>query len=116
MTEQKEFLTFLNGEVMPHSKAVLGLQTSGAGSAGGFYDGERTFNGRIFKLRKHLERLYNGLKFSGIDAGMTIDEMERITNSIVESNSTLLAPGEELSVTQVVSVVPPKTEGQGPRF
>ena len=35
MTEQREFLTFLNGQVMPHSQAVLELQRSGAGSAGG---------------------------------------------------------------------------------
>ena len=114
MNEQREFLTFLNGQVMPHSQAALELQRSGAGSAGGFYDGERTFNGRIFKLRKHLERLYNGLKYSGIDPGMTMEEMERITNSIVESNAALLAPGEEFSVTQIVSVVPPNSEGQEP--
>lgn len=112
MTEQIEYLTFLNGQVMPHSQAVVELQRSGAGSAGGFYDGERTFNGRIFKLRKHLERLYNGLNHSGIDAGMTIEEMERITNSIVESNSALLARGQEFSVTQIVSVLDSKSEGQ----
>ncbi|MCH8061701.1 MAG: aminotransferase class IV [Chloroflexi bacterium] len=43
---------------------------------------------------------------------MTIEEMERITSSIVESNAALLGPGEELSVTQIVSVVPPLSEGQ----
>ena len=74
-----ELLTYLNGQIMPHSQAMAALQAEGVPSADGFYDTERTFDGMVFRLRHHLERLYGGLAFAKIDAGLSLDEMERAT-------------------------------------
>ena len=71
-----ELLTYLNGQIMPHSEAMAALQAQGPEAAGGFYDTERTFDGQVFRLRHHLERLYRGLTFSKIDPGLTLEEMD----------------------------------------
>jgi len=75
MSNPRELLSYVNGEIMPHSQAMALLQQrQSVQSPGGYYDAERTFGGQIFKLRQHLERIYNGLHFSQIDPGLTIDE------------------------------------------
>lgn len=106
---KRELTTYLNGELMPHSEAVAALQSEEAQSAGGFYDSARTFDGRVFKLRQHLQRLYNGLNATGIDPGLTIDEMEETSLRLLEANRHALGDGDELVITQVVSRIPPSS-------
>ena len=115
MVEPRELVTYLNGEILPHSEAVTALQGKNLESSGGFYDVERTFNGRLFKLGHHLERLYRGLKSAGVEPGMTPEEMEAVTREVLEANLHLLRPGHEFTVTQVVSTSPtasPKDEAE----
>ena len=114
MTSSAEFVAYVNGEVMPQSRAVQMMQSMSLGATGGFYDSERTFGGRVFKLHRHLERLYRGLEYSGMDPGVTIDAMASATLGLVDANLPLLPPGADLSVTQIVSpAVPAAPEGGG---
>ncbi len=106
MAESRERVAYLNGRIMPHSQAIEELQRDDMQSAGGFYDHERTFNREVFKLREHLERLYRGLAFSGIDPGVSLEELETITLENLEVNLSLLPEGDEYEVTQIVSLSP----------
>jgi branched-chain amino acid aminotransferase len=80
------------------------LQRINASSIGGFYDAERTFGGKVFKLKSHLARLYRGLEASRIDPLISIDELERITLGVIEANLSLLPDGDEFTVTQIVNM------------
>lgn len=116
MSNPRELLSYVNGEIIPHSQAMALLQQrQGAQSSGGYYDAERTFGGQIFKLRQHLERMYNGLHFSQIDPGLTIDELESITRGLLDSNRSLLNPGEDFTITQVMSFDSSLSEGEKPQ-
>ena len=106
MGDRPDLTSYFNGEFMPHSQAVAALQTEEAQSAGGFYDSERTFNGQVFKLKQHLERLYNGLTAAQIDPGLTMDQMEQTSLKILETNRDSLGQGDDFVITQVVSQVP----------
>ena len=75
-SSQRDFLAYINGRVMPYSEAAPILQRINARSAGGYYDTARTFGGKTFRLRQHLERLFNGLTYSNIDTGLSIEDME----------------------------------------
>ena len=109
LSPERELTTYLNGELMPHSQAVAALQSEEAQSAGGFYDSARTFGGRVFKLRQHLQRLYNGLNATGIDPGLTIDQMEETSLRLLEINRHAIEDGDEFVITQVVSRIPPSS-------
>jgi branched-chain amino acid aminotransferase len=106
-----ELVAYLNGDLLPHSEAVAGMRSDGSGSGGGLYDAERTFDGRAFKLREHLQRLYNGLDGGQIDPGITLDEMEDAILSVIEANLESLQPGDEFVVGQVVSTGPSMADG-----
>ena len=101
-----ELVTYINGEMVPHSQAVGQLTDGDAKNAGGFYDTERTFDGRVFKLRRHLERLYGSLELAKLDAGISIDDMEATTLEVVETNRQQLKASDEFVVTQVVTKKP----------
>lgn len=106
-----ELMAYLNGDLLPHSEAVAGMRSDGSGSGGGLYDAERTFDGRVFKLREHLQRLYNGLEGSHVYPGLTIDEMEAATLTVIEANLESLQPGDEFVVGQVVGTGPSLSNG-----
>ena len=104
MTEPQELVMYVNGRLLPQSQGMAALQRGDMQAAGGFYDAERTFNGRVFELRLHLERLYRGLEFSQIDPGVSLDEMESLTQELLEANRPMLASGDEFTLTQMVSL------------
>jgi len=97
---------YFNGDVMPLREAGEAMKAAGLESAGGFYDVERTFGGALYRLEDHLARLYRGLEFSGLDPGLTQDEMADLTVDLMEKNVPFLGPGQDFLVTQVVSVLP----------
>ncbi len=110
MAYQKDFLAYINGRVMPYSEAVPILQRINARSAGGYYDSARTFGGKPFKIRQHIERLFNGLVYSKIDTGLSIEDFESISTGLIETNHSILEDERiELTVTQTVTISRPQS-------
>ena len=100
-------LAYVNGRVMPQFEAFAELQRINSRAGGGLYDSSRTFGGIPFRLRRHIDRLFRGLAYSNIDAGVTADEMEAASRGLIEANSSLLDPGGDMVVTQTVYVTRP---------
>ena len=93
---------------MPYSQALPELQRINMRSAGGYYDSARTFAGRPFRLRSHLERLFSGLAYSNIDPGITIDDLETTSRGLIDANFTLLEGGlGDMVVTQTITIARP---------
>lgn len=111
MTQRPDLLAFFNGRFMAQSQAPEEMKQAGFQSVGGFYDNERTFNGKVFKLEAHLTRLYRGLTYTKLDAGMTPEEMAAITGKVLEANLPHLKQDEEFLVTQIVSPRPDTPQG-----
>ncbi len=53
---------FLNGEFVPSEQAHVHIYDHGFLYGDGAFEGIRAYNGRAFKLKEHIERLYNSLK------------------------------------------------------
>ena len=70
-----EYQVWLNGEFMPRSEAKLGLTDRGLRLGDVVFDTSRTFNGKVFRLEDHIDRLYRSLTYVRIDPGMTREEM-----------------------------------------
>ena len=102
MVEQGGLQAYLNGKMMPYKDARASAQSKGL-QEGGLYDRARTFNGKAFKLRRHLERLINSFAFAQIESSMSIADLEEATLKVLETNLPLLSDGSEFVVTQVVS-------------
>lgn len=99
-----EYQIWLNGEYVDRDKAQIPMLDRGFRIGDVVFDTSRTFNGSVFKLRDHLDRLYRSLKYVRIDPGMSIDEMERITLDVVAHNEDLRREmNDDYMITQIVT-------------
>ncbi|MFP6765876.1 MAG: aminotransferase class IV [Planctomycetaceae bacterium] len=63
----------------------------------------RTFSQRPFRLRAHLERLYDSLRLLEIDCGLTIDEMQQVTLQTLHHNLSTEADDIDWQIMHDVS-------------
>ena len=96
-----DFIDYLNGEFLPHSQCMISVGDRGFGGDAVF-DVERTFDGKIFKLEEHLDRLYRSLQYVRIDPGMTKEDMAEITLEVVRLNEQFRGSGD-FSVSQRIT-------------
>ena len=99
----KENVVFFNGQLVAESGVGIPIRDRGFIYGDAVFDATRTFGGRTFRLREHIHRLYNSLKYLRIDPGMTPDEMERRSLEVVNHNYPLLPSGQDMWVMQRVS-------------
>ncbi|HWO41385.1 MAG TPA: aminotransferase class IV [Candidatus Eisenbacteria bacterium] len=98
-----EKVVYLNGSFLPESEAKVSVLDYGFNAGDGVYDVTRTFGHKPFKLREHTERLFRSLRYTRIDCGLSVDQMEQITAQVLEKNKPLLGKDEEVALWQVVS-------------
>ena len=100
---QNEPIVFLNGEVIPESRAGIPIRDRGFIYGDAVFDAARTFGGVPFKLSEHVKRLYDSLRYVRIDPGMERDEMEMWSRRVVEHNHPLLPAGQDMWVMQRIT-------------
>jgi branched-chain amino acid aminotransferase len=98
-----EYLIWLNGDYVPRSEAKISMMDSGFRMGDVVFDTSRTFNGKIFRLREHLDRLYRSLKYIRIDPGISIDRMGELTEEVVQRNESNRPSGDDYMITQIVT-------------
>ena len=100
---QNEPIVFLNGELIPESRAGIPIRDRGFIYGDAVFDAARTFGGVPFKLSEHVKRLYDSLRYVRIDPGMERDEMEMWSRRVVEHNHPLLPAGQDMWVMQRIT-------------
>ena len=94
---------YLNGSFVPESRALISFRDRGFTLGDAVFDAERTFNGEIFRLEPHIDRLYKSLLKVDIDPGLSKRGMIEITLETLERNRPLLQAGEDYWVMQRVT-------------
>ena len=98
-----ENIVFFNGELRPESQVGIPIRDRGFIYGDAVFDATRTFNGTPFRLRDHVRRLYNSLRYLRIDPGIDQQEMERWTLEVVNHNYPLLPANQDMWVMQRIS-------------
>ena len=98
-----ERVAYINGAYLPESKVCVSFRDRGFTLGDAVFDAERTFDGEIFRLEAHIERLYRSLAEVQIDPGLSVREMMEITRETLARNRPLLSPGEDYWVMQRVT-------------
>ena len=84
-----DYTAYFNGEWVPFSQVKIDPMDRGFLVGDVVFDVERTFNGKSFRMREHIDRLYRSLKFVRIDPGLSPDEMLAISEEVIERNEAL---------------------------
>src|SRR6266481_5202172 len=53
---------YLNGQLVDRDKAVISVFDHGVLYGDGVFEGIRAYNGRVFKLHEHIDRLFNSAR------------------------------------------------------
>jgi branched-chain amino acid aminotransferase len=96
-------IVFFNGELKPENQVGIPIRDLGFIYGDAAFDATRTFNGRPFRLRNHVQRLYNSLRYLRIDPGIDAEEMERWSLEVVNHNYPLLPANQDMWVMQRVT-------------
>ena len=98
-----EYVTYFNGEWMPRSQARIDIADRGFLVGDAVFDVARTFNGKSFRMKDHIDRLYRSLKYARIDAGLTPEEMTEISEEAIRRNEHLRAEAGDFALWQIVT-------------
>src|SRR2546427_6412331 len=73
-----ELSVYVGGKFYPQSEAKVSVFDHGLLYGDGVFEGIRAYNGRVFKLDRHLERLYHSAKAIDLKIPHTKEEMGNI--------------------------------------
>ena len=74
--DDRDGYIWMDGEFVPWRDTKVHLLTHTLHYASSVFEGERAYNGVIFKSRQHSERLHNSAKIMGFDIPYTVDQIE----------------------------------------
>ncbi|MDE3060134.1 MAG: branched-chain amino acid aminotransferase [Pseudomonadota bacterium] len=81
--DDRDGFIWMDGKIIPWRDAKLHVLTHGLHYASCVFEGERSYNGKVFKLREHSERLLNSAKLLGFTIPYTLEEVEKATLEIL---------------------------------
>lgn len=78
---------WFDGRLVPWRDAQVHLLTHALHYASAVFEGERAYNGEIFKLREHSERLIEGGQIMDFDIPYTVEEIDQACRDVIRANN-----------------------------
>ncbi len=77
---------YINGELYDKENAKISVFDHGVLFGDGVFEGMRSYDGKVFRLRQHLDRLWDSAKAVWIEIPMTKEEMAQAVNDTLQVN------------------------------
>jgi branched-chain amino acid aminotransferase len=77
---------WLDGKLVPWREANVHVLTHAMHYASSVFEGQRAYNGTIFKLRQHSERLRNSAHLLGFELPWSAEQIDAACNEVLEAN------------------------------
>lgn len=84
--DDREGLIWMDGQLIDWKAANIHILTHAMHYASSVFEGERCYNGKIFKSQEHSERLKNSAKSIDFEIPYSIDEIEVAKNDVLAAN------------------------------
>ncbi|MCC6676705.1 MAG: branched-chain-amino-acid transaminase [Phycisphaerales bacterium] len=86
LTEEFPYI-YVNGQMLPKNKAMVSVYDHGLLYGDGIFEGIRIYNGKIFKLKQHMDRLYRCADQIRLKIPVDRDEMIAIQRECITRNN-----------------------------
>jgi branched-chain amino acid aminotransferase len=77
-------LVWINGITHSPETAMISVFDHGLLYGDGVFEGMRTYNGKVFRLKAHLKRLFDSAKAIALEVPMEFDELVDVTTELVD--------------------------------
>jgi len=84
--DQRDGVIWMNGELVPWGDATLHVLSHGLHYASSVFEGERAYNGEIFKLTEHSERLAESARVLGFEIPYSVEEIDQACRDVLKAN------------------------------
>ncbi|MER5888206.1 branched-chain amino acid aminotransferase [Streptomyces sp. NPDC001941] len=81
--DDRDGVIWYDGRFVPWRDAQLHVLSHGLHYGGGVFEGERVYDGRVFKLTEHTERLHASARELGFQIPYSVEELDRATLELV---------------------------------
>lgn len=81
--DDRDGVIWFDGKFVPWREAKIHVLTHGLHYASCVFEGERAYNGKIFKSREHSERLHKSAELIGFKIPYSVDELEKAKLELV---------------------------------
>ncbi|MFS8514982.1 MAG: branched-chain-amino-acid transaminase [Planifilum fulgidum] len=86
MEDREERWVYINGKYFRKDEAKVSVFDHGFLYGDGVFEGIRVYDGNVFRLKEHLERLYDSAKSIMLKIPMTMEEMQQAVVDAVRKN------------------------------
>jgi branched-chain amino acid aminotransferase len=80
-------IVYLDGDFVPTEEAKVSVFDHGLLYGDGVFEGIRFYNGRVFKLDEHLQRLYDSAKAIRLEIPLKPEEMKEVVLETIRKNN-----------------------------
>jgi branched-chain amino acid aminotransferase len=84
--DDRDGFIWFNGELKPWRDAKMHILTHSLHYAGAVFEGQRAYDGTVFKLREHSERLRRSAQRLGYEIPWTVEEIDAACNQVLAAN------------------------------
>jgi len=77
---------WFDGKLVPWREANVHILTHAMHYASSVFEGQRAYNGVIFKLRQHSERLINSARILGFNLPWSAEQIDAACNDVLKAN------------------------------
>lgn len=77
---------YINGEYFPKEEAKISVFDHGFLYGDGIFEGIRAYGGKVFRLKEHIDRLYDGARGIMLDIPLSKDEMTEVVLETLRKN------------------------------
>src|SRR5262245_51229202 len=84
--DQREGFIWWNGELIPWNDARLHVLTHGLHYASAVFEGMRAYDGEIFRLSEHNQRLHDSANILDFQIPYTVAELDKAARDVVRAN------------------------------
>jgi branched-chain amino acid aminotransferase len=85
--DDRDGFIWYDGRLVPWRDANLHVLSHGLHYASCVFEGERVYNGTVFRLEDHNERLINSAKILGFEIPASMDDLAKATREVIVSNN-----------------------------
>ncbi|HEV3236979.1 MAG TPA: branched-chain-amino-acid transaminase [Gemmataceae bacterium] len=78
---------YINGKLFDKSDAKISVYDHGLLYGDGVFEGIRVYSGKVFRLREHIDRLYDSARSINLEIPMPRDQMIDAVNNTVRANN-----------------------------
>ncbi|MBK9082356.1 MAG: branched-chain amino acid aminotransferase [Rhizobiales bacterium] len=84
--DQRDGVIWMNGQIVPWRDAKMHVLSHGLHYGGSVFEGERAYNGVIFKSREHSERFRTSAELLGFELPYSVDELMAAKDAVIRAN------------------------------